>query len=194
MTQEGASFSLSWDIESHLVRVWAPQEGGSLALGQQIPRSEHLVRPPGSQAALRQRRQQSRWTEAWLHTHSVASLVTSTPSLIILPSFGPHKTKGLAKGAVTPSLPYPHSHTHSPFLNTSRRAERCRPKNTTMLQQMVPRAPNSTFNTAQPQGDSGMQGCKASSLPASCTAQFQQEGEGLLQILLPPLQKIPPIH
>lgn len=52
--------------------------------------------------------------------------------LIILPSLGPHETKGLAKEAVTPSLPCPHGHTHSPFLNTSRRAGRCRPRNTTM--------------------------------------------------------------
>lgn len=56
----------------------------------------------------------------------------------------------------------------------------------------LPRAPDNTFDTRSPKGtqDAGMQ----SKLTASGPAQFGQEGEGLLQVLLPPLPQIPPIH
>lgn len=83
--------------------------------------------------------------------------------LITLPSLDPHQPKGPAKGPVT--LGYPHSHTHSPFLKTSRSAGRCRPRYTTMsaadgLHLNLPRAPDNTFDTAQPQGDSGRRDAK----------------------------------
>lgn len=129
MTQEGASFSkLGYRV--------LPSTGVGTPAGRQPgPRAaDYKVRTPGPPSRIPGSTQTKAATKP-LDKNMAAHSECGQPGdqhLIILPSLGPHETKGLAKGAVTPSLPCPHGHTHSPFLNTSRRAGRCRPRNTTM--------------------------------------------------------------
>lgn len=108
---------------------------GTPAGGQPGPRAaDYKVRTPGPPFRIPGSTQTKAATKP-LDKNMAAHSECGQPGdqhLIILPSLGPHETKGLAKEAVTPSLPCPHGHTHSPFLNTSRRAGRCRPRNTTM--------------------------------------------------------------
>lgn len=133
------------------------------------------VHPLGSQATLRQRQRQSGWTKAWLQTQTAASLVTSIPSSSLFQALIPTNLR-VPQRDLSPSAT-PHSHTHSPFLKISRSAGRCRPRNTTMsaadgLHLNLPRAPDNTFDTAQPQGDSGRRDAKQahSQLPGTVRA------------------------